>query len=155
MAAPSHRNVSSIRSANAGVKSPPGTVPESPRTPIRNITSAFGSPSALRSEEEALIVDIGCRYLRAGLSGDATPKAVIAHGPDQQRRRGDYRHWTANYEKVWRQRVATGEWGQGHELWKLDMRNLDLGLVGDKIERAMREALTRYAKIIQLYQRTP
>lgn len=36
------------------------------------------------------------------------------------------------------------EWGEDHELWRMDMRELDLGLVEDKIERAVREAYTKY-----------
>jgi hypothetical protein len=34
-------------------------------------------------------------------------------------------------------------WGKDHELWQYDVRGVDLGLVGDKIERALREAFTK------------
>lgn len=41
-------------------------------------------------------------------------------------------------------------WGEKHELWKLDLRNLDLGLVGDKIARAVREAYTKLVSVMDL-----
>lgn len=49
------------------------------------------------------------------------------------------------YDKSWRERANTGRgWGEEHELWRIDTRGLDLGLVGDKVERAMREAITKF-----------
>lgn len=72
------------------------------------------------------------------------PKAVIGFGPDTQRRAGDYRQWQLGHEADWRQRVSGKAWGEEHELWKPDLRHVDLGLVGDRIERAMREAVTKY-----------
>lgn len=36
------------------------------------------------------------------------------------------------------------EWPKSHELWTSDIRNLDLGLVEDKIERAIREIYNKY-----------
>jgi hypothetical protein len=71
------------------------------------------------------------------------PKAVVDFGPEEQRRAGDYRKWQTGYEKEWRMRVQGKEWGEAYELWKMDLRNVDLGLVGDKIERAAREAFTK------------
>ena len=136
---PAHRSVSNIRptpSIN------PGT-PASPHTPLRTISSTFGSPSALRAEEDCVIIELGSRYLRAGFAGDAVPKAVIDFGPEKRRRAGDYRKWETDYDKTWRKRIKEREWGEAHELWRLDLRGLDLGLIGDKIERAMREAFTK------------
>ncbi len=137
---PSHRNVASIRSPNA---------PPSPHTPLRNISSTFGSPSALRAEEDCVILELGARYLRAGFAGDATPKTVLDFGPEQRRRSGDFRRWEVDYDERWRDRLTGGEggWGEGYELWKPDLRGLDLGLVGDKIDRALREAFTKYLLI--------
>lgn len=132
---PSHRNVASIRS-------PPSTnpaAPTSPHTPLRTISSAFGSPSAVRAEEEHVIIELGSRYLRAGIAGDALPKAVLDFGPDSQRRAGDYRKWSVGYDKAWRGRIREEEWGESYELWRPDLRGLDLGLVADKLERAVRE----------------
>lgn len=133
---PAHRSVSSIRPQ-------PTANPGSPHTPLRTISSTFGSPSALRAEEECVIVEIGSRYLRVGFAGDAVPKAVIDFGPEQQRRPGDYRKWEAGYDKKWRSRIRGNGWGEAYELWRPDLRGLDMGLVGEKIERGTREAYTK------------
>ncbi|KAG9234177.1 hypothetical protein BJ875DRAFT_462283 [Amylocarpus encephaloides] len=140
---PSHRNVVSIRS-------PPSTntgVLTSPHTPLRGISSAFGSPSALRAEEDNVIIELGSRYLRAGFAGDSLPKAVVDFGPEAQRRAGDYRRWNVGYSKEWRKRTRGNDWGERHELWEPDLRNVDLGLVGDKIDRAMRDAFANHLLI--------
>jgi hypothetical protein len=133
---PAHRSVTNI-------KSPPPGAPSSPHTPLRTITSTFGSPSALRAEEDCVILELGARYLRAGFAGDAAPKAVIDFGPETQRRPGDYRRWEVAYDKLWRNRIKGGSWGEAYELWKPDLRGLDLALVGDKIDRALRDAFTK------------
>lgn len=143
MATPAHRSVANIRPVSE-IRSP-GAPSASPRTPVRPASiSNFSSPSALRAEEDYIILEFGSRYLRAGLAGDALPKAVIGFGPDTQRRAGDYRQWQLGYAADWRQRASGKAWGEEHELWKPDLRNVDLGLVGDRIERAMREAITKY-----------
>lgn len=56
------------------------------------------------------------------------------------------------YEKSWRERMGGDKkgWGEEYELWRMDTRGLDLGQVGDKIERAMRDAITKYVHIIIL-----
>jgi hypothetical protein len=71
------------------------------------------------------------------------PKALIEYGPEQQRRAGDYREWEVDYDKGWRKRIQGNNWGDAYELWKLDLRGVDLDLVGEKIERAIREAFTK------------
>lgn len=71
------------------------------------------------------------------------PKAVVDFGPEEQRRAGDYRQWKTGYEKEWRKRIQGKEWGEAYELWRPDLRELDLGLVGDKIDRALREAFAK------------
>ncbi|TAQ86224.1 hypothetical protein B7494_g5435 [Chlorociboria aeruginascens] len=140
---PAHRSVASIR---PGIYPTPG-VPASPHTPLRGISSAYGSPSAIRAEDECIIIELGSRYLRAGFAGDAVPKAVVNFGPEEQRRAGDYRRWKPDFGKTWRNRVRGNEWGEAHELWTTDLRELDLGWVGDKIERAVREAFAKYLLI--------
>src|SRR5579859_1058255 len=135
-ALPSHRRISDIRPTITGA-------PASPHTPLRTIPSAFGSPSALRAEEDCVILELGARYLRAGFAGDAVPKAVIDFGPEEQRRAGDYRRWEVDYNKSGRSRVQEKGWGEAYELWRPDLRGLDLGLVRDKIDRAVREAFTK------------
>jgi hypothetical protein len=136
---PTHRSVANIRpQASATTGSP-----ASPHTPIRTISSTYGSPSALRAEEDCVVIELGSRHLRAGFSGDATPRAVLNFGPEEQRRPGDSRRWAPDYDKHWRGRMQGRGWGEAHELWRADFRGLDLDLVGDKIERAIREAFTK------------
>jgi hypothetical protein len=143
MAAPPHRSVSNIRPSITGGQSPNPGGPGSPHTPVRAISSNFASPSTLRAEEDCVIIELGSRSLRAGFAGDVLPKAVIGFGPEEQRRAGDYRKWEAGHDADWRKRGQGQEWGEAHELWKLDLRSVNLGLVGDKIERALREAFTK------------
>lgn len=90
-----------------------------------------------------MIIELGSRYIRAGFAGDAVPKTVIDFGPEQQRRAGDHRRWQAGHDADWRKRVQGKEYGEAYELWKLDLRGADLGLMGDKIERAIRDAYTK------------
>lgn len=130
-----HRSISNIR------PSPTSTAPRTPTT--RAISSNFGSPSTLRADEDCVIIEIGSRYIRAGFAGDATPKAVLDFGPEEQRRAGDHRRWNIDYEKSWRTRQQGDEYGEEHELWKPDLRGVDLGLIGDKIDRAIRESFTK------------
>lgn len=136
---PAHRSVANIRS-------PPSTnpgAPGSPHTPLRTISSTFGSPSALRAEEDCVVIELGSRYLRAGFAGDAVPKAVLDFGPEEQRRAGDLRRWETDYIGSRQKNIHDKSWGESYELWRPDLRGLDLGLVGDKIERAIREAYTK------------
>ncbi|TQS37638.1 hypothetical protein Golomagni_01882 [Golovinomyces magnicellulatus] len=115
-----------------------------PQTPSRSqVTPNFGSPSVLRAEEECVIIELGSRFLRAGLAGFAAPQAVVDFGPEQQRRVGDLRRWAVNYDSSIRSKPNGKSWGKDYELWPLDLRNIDLGLIGDKIERAVRDAFTK------------
>ena len=57
---------------------------------------------------------------------------------------GDYRKFIPGYGERKRKRRGVDEWGNEHELWRMDVRGLDMGLVGDKIERAVREAVTKH-----------
>ncbi|KAI0456006.1 actin-domain-containing protein [Xylaria acuta] len=135
-----HRTVSSIR---AGAH--PTTTPGPPQTPARPITSTFGSPSgSARVDDDPVIVEIGARKLRVGFAGDAAPKRTGAFGPEQQRRTGDFRVWDPDFSSRWRARASGKPWGADHELWQLDLRGQDLGLVGDKLERELRDAFFKY-----------
>ncbi len=148
---PSHRSVANIRSPTS---TQPG-VPASPHTPLRTISSTFGSPSALRAEEDCVVLELGSRYLRAGFAGDALPKAVIDYGRGEQRRAGDLRRWKFDYEPSEESHVHDKGWGEACELWKPDLRGLDLGLVGDKLDRAVREAYTKSVGGRSLSRRHP
>lgn len=133
-----HRAVSSIRTSGDAASS------SNPRTPIRtipSIPSQFNSPSSLRAEDEVLILEFGARRLRAGFAGDAVPKALVAFTPSQARRVGDLRAWEVGHVEDW---ARGSKWGEEHELWRNDVRGLDLGLVGDRMERGLREAFNKY-----------
>lgn len=126
-----HRSVASIRSAPA-----PG--PSSPHTPQRPITSNYGSPSAIRADDDIVIIQLGSRRLKAGFAGDSTPKAVLSFGPGDQRRVGDFRAWQGTGETA-----DADAWSTEHEIWRYDLRDLDLGLFEDKLDRLLREAFTK------------
>lgn len=97
-----HRAVSSIRggalqttvstSTSSSSTNPAGSGPgDNPRTPLRsipNVPSAFNSPSALRAEDDILIIEFGARRLRVGFAGDAVPKGLVVFSPPQARRVG-------------------------------------------------------------------
>lgn len=46
-----------------------------------------------------------------------------------------------------RKRQMASRWGDDHELWSMDVRGLNMGLVGDKLERAVREVVTKHLLI--------
>jgi hypothetical protein len=137
-----HRAVSSIR-GGAAPSGESSSAAANPRTPIRSIPSLpsqYNSPSSLRAEDEVLIIEFGSRRLRAGFAGDAVPKALVSFSPAQTRRVGDLRAWEVGYVDDWQRGP---KWGEEHELWRNDVRGLDLGLVGDRMERALREAFNK------------
>lgn len=137
-----HRTLANIRTG--GPSSTDGGDPgpaTTPHTPLRSMPSTFASPSSLRAEEDVIVIEIGARKLSVGFAGDATPKAVIPFSSESQRRAGDLRIWSPGYRDMWERR----DWQSDYELWQSDRsaRNTDLGLVGDKIEKALREAFTK------------
>lgn len=125
--------------------------PSSPHTPqhqLRSNNSSFASTSSgssFRGEEDAIIFELGSRWLRAGFEGDSVPMCVVGFGPEESRRAGDYRGWL-NYGPSTdsQQAVSPEEWTSAHELWGMDLRNVDLGLVEDKIERVIRETYNKH-----------
>ncbi|KAI8959486.1 actin-like ATPase domain-containing protein [Daldinia sp. FL1419] len=141
-----HRTVSSIR---AGDRSSTQPLPPTPHTPPRAsvVPSAFGSPSTLRADDETIVVELGSRKVRIGFGGDAAPKKTASFSPEQQKRAGDFTAWEAGYQNDWRKRAAGKPWGSDYELWQLDLRGQDLGLVGDKLERELRDAFTKFLLI--------
>lgn len=144
-----HRTVSSIR-AGAHSTASPGA----PQTPTRPIVPSFGSPSSSsRVDDDPIVVELGSRRLRLGFAGDAAPKRVVSFSPEQQRRTGDFRAWEADFSSRWRNRASGMPWGASHELWQLDLRGQDLGLVEDKLERELRDAIFRYVDVLTKYLR--
>ena len=140
-----HRSVANIRTGGGVSASQPS--PSSPHTPQRTTTfsaSTYGSPSSVRAEEDVIIIDIGARRLRTGFAGDSAPRCVLSFGPKQQRRVGDFRNWDATYQETdWRPRAAGKPWGFDHELYQTDIRGQDLELVGDKLERVLRDGFRK------------
>lgn len=140
-----HRAISSIRGGSTAADGGQATG-SAPRTPIRNVpnlSSTFNSPSSLRAEEDVIVIEFGSRKLLVGYAGDPVPKAHVELGPEQQRRVGDLRTWEPGYQDDWRKRASGKDWGKDHELWQLDIRGQDTGLVGDRLERALREAISK------------
>ncbi|RMZ76051.1 hypothetical protein DV737_g4998, partial [Chaetothyriales sp. CBS 132003] len=114
----------------------------SPHTPTRFVPSTFSSPgSTLRQEEDAVIIELDPRHLKAGFEGESGPQCAIPFGPDEARRVGDYRAWLPDY------RPRSGNFNTEaarRELWRNDLTDFDLGLMEDGLERAVREAYTKY-----------
>ncbi|KAH0566070.1 hypothetical protein GP486_000535 [Trichoglossum hirsutum] len=139
-----HRSASSLRAASLQAQSLTGS--GSPHTPKRaaSTASAFSSPAGTRDNDESMIFEFGSRFFRAGFSNESTPRCVLGYGPEEQRRAGDYRRWTHGYENNWRKRKRGKDWDEAYELWKMDLRDVDLGLVGDRIERVVRNAYHKY-----------
>jgi hypothetical protein len=130
-----HRSVASIRSAPSQGQTGPAT----PNTPPRTIASAYGSPSTVRADDDIIVIELGSRFIRAGFAGDSTPKAILQCGPEQQRRVGDFRAWQQPSE----QRKPGQAWATENEIWRHDLRTIDLGLVHDKLDRLLRDAFTK------------
>ncbi|KAL8725504.1 MAG: hypothetical protein Q9181_006398 [Wetmoreana brouardii] len=119
--------------------------PSSPHTPQRTFSSAFSSPSlSYRAEEEVVVFELGARHLSAGIASESNPRCRLRFGPEDAQRVGDYRRYLPEYEDRPRRRKRNYRWGEDHELWRMDLRGVDLGLVEDKVERAVREAYTKY-----------
>lgn len=118
--------------------------PPSPQTPRRTISSAFSSPSNYRGEEDVLVFELGARHLSAGFAGEFHPRCNLGFGPTDSQREGDYRRWAPGFDHRSLRKRKGYEWGEDYELWRMDLRELDLALVGDKIERAAREACSKY-----------
>lgn len=131
-----HRSVASIRSGPTPSQGQQGaSTPHTP--PPRAISASYGSPSAIRADDDIIIVELGSRFIRAGFAGDSLPKATLQCGLEQQRRAGDFRSWQNAPQQ------PGHAWAAEHEIWRSDSRDSDLGLVHDKLDRLLREAFTR------------
>ncbi|KAI9811565.1 MAG: Actin- protein 10 [Phylliscum demangeonii] len=148
----------------------------SPRTPDRAFSSSsFSSPAAgagpgggsnSKHDDAAIVLEIRSRFLSAGLSGQSAPQCTLTFSPASQRRAGDYRQWQAGPPPLAlahaqhgrrstsrRRRPATRI--DASELWRPDLRTVDLGLVEDKLDRALRQVLNQHlvtdAKMRRVY----
>lgn len=129
-----HTRVTSIRSAPSQAQA----ITSTPHTPPRTMTSTYGSPSTIRADDDIIIIELGSRFIRAGFAGDSLPKATLACGPEEQRRVGDFRAWDRP-----RRAERNSVWAEAYEIWRSDIRELDLGLFQDKLDRLLREAFTK------------
>lgn len=131
--------------------------PGSPRTPLlgRSISSQFGSPSAFRPEQEDhIIYELGARHISAGFAGESRPRCVIHFDPESARRLGDYRAYDPNYRRKRRKLTREDDWGREFELYRTDLRTVDLGLVEDKLERALRTIHVDHLQLDQKPRKT-
>ncbi|KAL2818959.1 actin-like ATPase domain-containing protein [Aspergillus granulosus] len=124
--------------------------PHTPQHQLRSNNNSFASNSSgstYRVEEDAIIFELGARWLRAGFEGESEPKCIVGFGPEESRRVGDYRGWlrgTAAEQETPTRPVKPEDWTRPYELWRMDLRDVDLGLVEDKIERSIRETYNKY-----------
>ncbi|KAJ1338268.1 actin-related protein 10 [Microdochium nivale] len=134
-----HRTLSSIR---GGTSAPAVSGPHTPTRPPPAAT--FSSPSSLRADEDIVVIELGARNLRVGWAGDPAPKKKVYFTPKHQRRAGDFSAYDPKHGNQWRSRASGRDWAAGHELWQLDVRGQSLALVRDKLERELRDTMTRY-----------
>ena len=120
--------------------------PSAPQTPPQRQGSfPYSSPSiSYTSEPESVILELGCRHLTAGLAGEEFPRCRLGFGPESSRRVGDYRPYLPGYAERARKRRRLSSWGDESELYDLELQKCNLHLVQDKLERAVREAYTKY-----------
>lgn len=140
-------------STASNLRNSQSTRPSSPHTPQQQLRSghtSFASStspgSAFRNEDDAIIFELGARWIRAGFEGNSSPACVVGFGPEESRRVGDYRGWVqgaAGTEPLPKP-INADEWTQDYELWRHDLRDVDLGLIEDKIERVFREIYNQY-----------
>ncbi|KIW97733.1 uncharacterized protein Z519_01317 [Cladophialophora bantiana CBS 173.52] len=116
----------------------------SPHTPTsRFLSSAQSSPGSysFRAEEDPIIIELDPRGLSAGFQGESGPQCFIPFTSQSSRRVGDYRSFLPEFRRR-KQDVASKS--KEYELWRNDLKDVDLGLLEDKLERAVREAYNKY-----------
>jgi actin-related protein len=121
----------------------------SPHTPTsRFISSNYSSPgSTFRQEEDSVVIELDARCVKAGFEGESAPQCVIPFTPESARRVGDYREWLPGYRP---RKGRLEDSVSDYELWRDDLGHgieedaFDLGLLEDKLERAVRDAYNTY-----------
>ena len=118
------------------------TTPITP--PARYISSNFSTPgSTYGREEDAVILELSPRYIHAGIEGESHAQCRYEFVPSATRRVGDFRQHLPNHVRP-AEPLSWETWGRGYELWRNNVKGLDLGLVGDKLERAVREIYNKH-----------
>jgi actin-related protein len=121
----------------------PGT-PGSPRTPLiaRSISGQFGSPGALNREPEELVIyELHPRSLSAGFAGESRPRCVHRFGYHlgDGRRLGDFREFAQKSGSKTKRDKDGERWSEPYELFRPNVRDVDLALMSDRLERAVRQ----------------
>lgn len=94
--------------------------------------------------------------MKAGLGGEKQPRGVLDYSPDRQKRAGDYSHWmTSEREQSSLQPCSFASWGKDCELWQMDLRGVDLGLVKDKLQRWVRDAIINHILVVDDTRKRP
>ena len=127
--------------------------PGSPRTPLigRSISGQFGSPAALsREPEELVIYELHSRSLSAGFAGESRPRCVHRFGYHlgDGRRVGDFREFSQKPDKKVPRNKDDERWGEPYELYGANVRDLDLALMSDRLERAVRQIHTEHLQLV-------
>ncbi|EFQ98279.1 hypothetical protein MGYG_01312 [Nannizzia gypsea CBS 118893] len=138
----------SLRQARGSIVSIPGSphTPQQQRPILSPYTGTSSPGSSFRQEEDAAVLEIGSRWLRAGFEGNSMPTCVTGFGTEEGRRVGDYRGWIRNNNRTVRKRLTydVETWSKNYELWTSDLRGFDIQLFEDRIERAIREVYNKY-----------
>lgn len=129
-------------------RNPAATTPRASASPLSDSLSIspFSPDSSLRAPSDCLVFELGARYLRAGLGGEAQPRALVDFSPDTQRIAGDFSQHLPSHalSPPCPVRASPEQWGRTHELWRMHLQGVDIGLVGDRVERAVRTALNEH-----------
>lgn len=112
-------------------------------TILQNYTAPGGTATAgtssgglyLHHSEDLLIFEIGSRLLRAGFANEGTPRCEL--------------EWTkevfwSREGCIWSARDKDGEGNGKGELWRGDLRSVEMGVVEDVVERGVRMAYNKY-----------
>ncbi|KAM5448526.1 hypothetical protein MaudCBS49596_005320 [Microsporum audouinii] len=140
----------SLRQTRGSIVSIPGSphTPQQQRQILSPYTGTSSPGSSFRQEEDAIIIEIGSRWLRAGFEGNSMPTCVVGFGTEEGRRVGDYRGWirsNSNGATARKRRTYDIQtWSKNYELWVSDLRGFDIQLFEDRIERAIREVYNKY-----------
>ena len=111
----------------------------------------FGSPAALsREPEELVIYELHPRSLSAGFAGESRPRCVHRFGYHlgDGRRAGDFREFSQKPDKKSPRNKDDERWGEPYELYGANVRDLDLALMSDRLERAVRQIHTEHLQLV-------
>lgn len=130
----------------------------SPRTPLvgRSLSGGFGSPAPFsRDLEEGIVYELSPRHLAAGFAGESRPRCILrfGYGVNDGRRVGDYRHLVEDNARQQLWSIEDPRWSFDFESYRADLRSLDLGLVHDRLERAVRDIHVNHLQLDQKSRR--